>query len=135
MQALGIATSLWSPTLAGFAIGSLLLGLPYTALTFFAMQEVRRLRPATAAGFIGLLTAAYGVGQIAGPLLVALLIRHAANAGEGFALSLKIACAALLLGAALFGWMVRVYPVLPGDSGENASASSSLSDLKTRKSA
>ena len=133
LQALGIATSLWSPTLAGFAIGSLLLGLPYTALTFFAMQEVRRLRPATAAGFIGLLTAAYGAGQIAGPLLVALLIRHTDNAGEGFALSLKIATGALLLGAVLFGFMVRVYPVLPDDSGENASASS-LSDLRIRKS-
>ena len=119
LQALGIATSLWSPTLAGFAIGSLLLGLPYTALTFFSMQEVRRLRPATAASFIGLLTAAYGVGQIVGPLLVAWLIRHAASAGEGFALSLKIATGALLLGAALFGWMVRVYPVLPGDASPN----------------
>ena len=119
LQALGIATSLWSPTLAGFAIGSLLLGLPFTALTFFSMQEVRRLRPATAASFIGLLTAAYGVGQIVGPLLVAWLIRHAASAGEGFALSLKIATGALLLGAALFGWMVRVYPVLPGDASPN----------------
>ena len=122
VQALGVASSLWSPTLAGFAIGSLLLGLPYTALTFFAMQEVRRLRPATAASFIGLLTAAYGLGQIAGPLLVALLIRHAADAGEGFALSLKIAAGALLLGAALFGWMVRAYPVLHGDTGKNPSA-------------
>ena len=119
LQALGIATSLWSPTLAGFAIGSLLLGLPFTALTFFSMQEVRRLRPATAASFIGLLTAAYGVGQIVGPLLVAWLIRHAASAGEGFALSLKIATGALLLGAALFGWMIRVYPVLPGDASPN----------------
>ena len=122
VQSFGVAISLWSPTLAGFAIGSLLLGLPYTALTFFAMQEVRRLRPATAAGFIGLLTAAYGVGQIAGPLLVALLIRHADTAGDGFALSLKIACAALLLGAVLFGWMVRAYPMLPGDTGKNPSA-------------
>jgi len=122
LQALGIGTSLWSPTLAGFAIGSLLLGLPFTALTFFSMQEVRRLRPATAASFIGLLTAAYGVGQIVGPLLVAWLIRHAASAGEGFALSLKIATGALLLGAALFGWMVRVYPVLQGDIGPSAAA-------------
>ena len=121
VQALGIAASLWSPTLAGFAIGSLLLGLPFSALTFFSMQEVRRLRPATAASFIGLLTAAYGVGQIVGPLLVAWLIRHAANAGEGFALALKIATGALLLGAALFGWMVKVYPVLPGEAGESAS--------------
>ena len=109
LQALGIATSLWSPSLAGFAIGSLLLGMPFTAITFFAMQEVRRQRPATAASFIGLLTAAYGVGQIMGPPLVALLLRHSATTGEGFTLSLEIAAATLLLGAALYGWMARAY--------------------------
>ncbi|MBH1957192.1 MAG: YbfB/YjiJ family MFS transporter [Burkholderiales bacterium] len=112
LQALGIASSLWSPSLAGFAIGSLLLGLPFTAITFFAMQEVRRLRPATAASFIGLLSATYGVGQILGPPLVALLLRHTATAGEGFTLSLEIAASTLLAGAALYGWMVRAYPVL-----------------------
>ncbi len=110
-QALGIAASLWSPSLAGFAIGSLLLGIPFTAITFFALQEVRRLRPATASGFIGLLTAAYGVGQILGPPLVALLLRHAATTGEGFTLSLEIAASTLLAGAVLFGWMARAYPV------------------------
>ena len=41
IQALAIATSVWSPSLAGFAIGSLLLGVPFTAITFFAMQEVQ----------------------------------------------------------------------------------------------
>ncbi|MEO5660083.1 MAG: YbfB/YjiJ family MFS transporter [Polaromonas sp.] len=112
LQALGIAASLWSPSLAGFAFGSLLLGMPFTAITFFAMQEVRRLQPATAASFIGLLTAAYGVGQIVGPPLVALLIRQSASTVEGFALSLEIAAAALLAGAALYAWMVRAYPVL-----------------------
>ena len=117
LQALGIATSLWSPSLAGFAIGSLLLGLPFTAITFFAIQEVRRLRPAAAAGFIGLLTAAYGVGQIMGPPLVALLLRHTATTGEGFTLSLEIAATALLVGAALYAWLVRAYPVLPAALG------------------
>ncbi|MEP6964314.1 MAG: YbfB/YjiJ family MFS transporter, partial [Polaromonas sp.] len=111
IQALGIATSLWSPSLAGFAIGSLLLGMPFTAITFFAMQEVRRLRPATAASYIGLLTATYGVGQILGPPLVALLLRHSASADEGFTLSLEIAASALLVGAALYAWLVRAYPV------------------------
>ena len=109
LQALGIGASLWSPSLAGFAVGSLLLGMPFTAITFFAMQEVRRLRPATAASFIGLLTAAYGVGQILGPPLVALLLRHTASMAEGFTLSLEIAAATLLLGAALYGWMARAY--------------------------
>ncbi|WP_413860488.1 YbfB/YjiJ family MFS transporter [Candidatus Aalborgicola defluviihabitans] len=42
IQAVGIATSLISPTLGGFTLGSLLLGLPFTAITFFAMQELRR---------------------------------------------------------------------------------------------
>ena len=112
MQALGIAASLWSPSLAGFAMGSLLLGMPFTAITFFAMQEVRRLRPDTAASFMGLLTATYGVGQILGPPLVALLLRHTRSPNEGFTLSLEVAAGALLIGAALYGWMVRTYPVV-----------------------
>ena len=112
LQALGISVSLWSPSLAGFALGSLMLGLPFTAITFFAMQEVRRLRPHTAASFMGLLTATYGVGQILGPPLVALLLRRAPSADAGFSLSLEIAASALLVGAALYGWLARVYPVL-----------------------
>lgn len=114
-QALGIATSLFSPSLAGFAVGSLLLGLPFTAITFFAMQEVRRLRPATAASFMGLLTATYGIGQILGPPLVALLLRRSQSPGQAFTLSLEIAASALLAGAALYGWLVRAYPVRRAD--------------------
>ena len=112
LQALGIAASLWSPSLAGFAIGSLMLGIPFTAITFFAMQEVRRLKPATAASFMGLLTATYGIGQILGPPLVALLLRHTPNAGAGFTISLEIAAATLIVGAGLYLWMARAYPVL-----------------------
>lgn len=112
LQALGIFASLWSPSLAGFVVGSLLLGIPFTAITFFGLQEVRRLRPATASSYIGLLTAAYGVGQIAGPPLVALLLRHSATTGEGFTLSLEIAASALLVGAVIYAWMARAYPVL-----------------------
>ncbi len=111
-QAFGIATGLLSPSLAGFALGSLLLGLPFTAITFFAMQEVRRLRPATAASFMGLLTATYGIGQILGPPLVALLLRRSQNPGQAFTLALEIAAAALLAGAALYGWLARAHPVL-----------------------
>lgn len=111
VQALGIAVSIWSPSLAGFAFGSLLLGIPFTAITFFAMQEVRRLRPLSAASYMGLLTAVYGVGQIAGPPMVALLLRHSRSLGEGFTLSLEIAAATLLLGAVMYLWMARVYPV------------------------
>jgi hypothetical protein len=61
---------------------------------------------------MGLLTATYGIGQILGPPLVALLLRHTPSADAGFSLSLEIAASALLIGAALYGWMARVYPVL-----------------------
>jgi fucose permease len=113
IQAFAIGISLWSPSLLGFALGSFLLGLPFTANTFFAMQEVRRLRPATAASFMGLMTATYGIGQIAGPPLVAVLMHGTRTPGDTFSLSLEIAALSLLLGAAVFGWMVRAYPVKP----------------------
>jgi hypothetical protein len=111
VQAAGIAIGVWSPSLAGFATGSLLLGIPFTAITFFAMQEVRRLKPLLAASFMGLLTAMYGIGQIVGPPLVALLLRRSTNAVAGFALALEIAAAALGFGAGLYLWMMRAYPV------------------------
>ncbi len=113
IQALGVAASLVSPSLAGFAIGSLLLGLPFTAITFFAMQEVRRLKPANAPSFMGLLTAMYGVGQIVGPPLAAAMLARSATAGQGFTLSLEIAAASLAVGAVLFAVMNRVWPVRP----------------------
>lgn len=110
IQALGIGTSLWSPTLAGFAIGSLLLGLPLTAITFFALQEARRLRPAAPSGLIGLVTATYGLGQIVGPPLAAALLARSRNPAEGFALSLEIAAGGLVLGALAYLAMARMYP-------------------------
>ena len=111
LEAAGIGVGVWSPSLAGFAIGSLMLGIPFTVITFLAMQEVRRLRPALAANYMGLITAVYGVGQIVGPPLVAVLLRHSATAGEGFTRSLQIAMSALLIGAVLYLWMVRAYPM------------------------
>lgn len=111
LQAAGVAASLYSPSLAGFVLGSALLGLPFTAITFFAMHEVRRLRPAQAASFIGLLTAMYGVGQILGPALVALLLRRQPDAAAGFTLSLEVAAGALLAGALIYAGMVWAYPM------------------------
>lgn len=98
MQAAGIGVSLVWPTLAGFIAGSLLLGLPFTAITFFTMQEVRRLRPQAVASAMGLATVLYGIGQIVGPLLVSALVRRAPSAHDGFGWALATAAAALLAG-------------------------------------
>jgi hypothetical protein len=110
IQAVGIGASLVSPTLAGFAIGSLLLGLPFTAITFFAIQEARRIRPLSAASTVGLLTVIWSLGQIAGPPMASLLVRRAGSAAAGFAQSLEIAAGVLAFGALLCVAMSRMYP-------------------------
>ena len=110
MQAVGVIITVWLPTPLGFALGSLMLGLPFTAITFFALQEVRRLKPHSTASYMGLLTAVYGAGQIAGPPLAAVLLSRSATVGQGFNLALEIAASALVLGAVMFVWLAWAYP-------------------------
>ena len=111
IQAAAITLGIFFPTLVGFALGSFLLGVPFTAITFFAMQEVRRLRPVDTASTIGLLTATYGIGQIVGPPLVAALLRHSASVHAGFSLGLGLAAGGLLLGAAIYEGLRRGAPM------------------------
>ncbi|MBB3012139.1 YbfB/YjiJ family MFS transporter [Cupriavidus alkaliphilus] len=107
MQALGVAIAVVLPSVAGFALSSLLAGLPFTALVAFAMREARRLWGPHAPRLMGLMTASYGLGQIAGPPLATALV---ARTG-GFAASLACAAAALALGALVFAWMRRMWPL------------------------
>ncbi|QGZ54318.1 YbfB/YjiJ family MFS transporter [Paraburkholderia acidiphila] len=103
LQAVGIALGIVWPNAAGFSFGSVLIGLPFTAITLFAMREARLLRGEHAAALMGYATAAYGIGQIAGPLVAAPL---AASTGS-FSPSLWLAAGALLAGAAGLVWRVR----------------------------
>ncbi|MEJ7687173.1 MAG: YbfB/YjiJ family MFS transporter [Variovorax sp.] len=98
LQALGVVLSVAWPTIAGFTMGSLLLGMPFTAITLFAMRDARRLRGNAAAGLIGYATASYGVGQILGPLFAAPLAQRSGS----FAVPLLVAAVVLALGALLF---------------------------------
>ncbi|KAI3590042.1 putative MFS-type transporter [Cupriavidus sp. U2] len=107
LQAAGVGVAAVWPTVAGFALSSLLVGLPFTALVSFAMREARRLWGGRAAKLIGLMTAAYAIGQIAGPPLATALV---ARTG-GFGASLGVAALALLSGALIFLWMWRTMPV------------------------
>ncbi|MGN7983969.1 YbfB/YjiJ family MFS transporter [Burkholderia sp. 22313] len=97
-QALGIAAGIVWPNAAGFSAGSALLGLPFTAITLFAMREARRLHGDRAAGLMGYATASYGVGQILGPLVAAPLTARFGS----FSPALWVAAGALLAGAAGF---------------------------------
>lgn len=98
LQALGAVLSVTWPTIEGLALSSLLLGMPFTAITLFAMREARRLRGNSSAGLIGYATGSYGAGQILGPLFAAPLAQRTGS----FAVPLLGAAAALGIGAALF---------------------------------
>jgi predicted MFS family arabinose efflux permease len=102
LQAVGIALGIVWPNAAGFSFGSVLIGLPFTAITLFAMREARLLRGDRAAALMGYATAAYGVGQIAGPLVAAPL---AASTGS-FSPSLWLAAGVLVAGALGLVWRV-----------------------------
>jgi len=75
------------------------------------MQEVRRISPQQPASLMGLLTAVYGLGQIVGPPLAATFLARSASVEAGFGAALGVAAAVLLLGAVMYGVMVRRYPV------------------------
>lgn len=111
VQCLGIAIGVLWPTSAGLAASSLLLGLPMTAITFFAMQEVRRLVPREPSSVMGLLTAVYGVGQVVGPPIAAALVARSGSVQAGFDAALAVAAAALLAGAVGYGVLMQRYPV------------------------
>lgn len=110
MQGLGVILTLLVSSLAGFIVSSILVGMFITSISFFAMQEARRLRPHQAARFMGLLTALYGIGQIAGPPLTLALLARMPSRAEGFGWSLGIASAALAAGAFLYILMYFVWP-------------------------
>lgn len=109
MQAGGVVLSNWWPSLAGFALGSLLVGLPFTAITFFGMQLGRRLHPQSASSMIGLLTASFGICQIAGPPVAAFLLARADSHAQGFTWALYLAASALLAGAVIYLMMVKAF--------------------------
>ena len=111
IQAAGVLAPLVAPTVTGFLLGSALGGLPFTAITLFAMQEVRRLTPQGVTSFTGLMTASYGSGQIAGPALVAALLGQAVAPAGGFKTALFVAAGSLIVGAAVFLAIQRWYPM------------------------
>jgi len=113
LQAAGIGLGVAWPSEAGFAIGSLLLGFPFTTITLFALQEVRRIRPRSPTPTMGLVTTLYALGQALGPPLVALLLQlGGGDAHAAFQRALLIAALALLLGAAMYLASTRLWPLL-----------------------
>ena len=96
VMAVGVAAPLFVPGLAGILVSAVLVGATFVTITLAGMQEARRLYGAAARPVMAAMTAAFAVGQLIGPILIALLEKLP----HGFTVVLLAATASLLAGAA-----------------------------------
>jgi MFS family permease len=100
VMALGVAAPVFWPGVGGILLAALCVGGTFVVITMVGLQEARTVVAsegnANPARLMAAMTAAFAAGQIAGPLVVSLLV----GAG-GFSAALLIACAALVAGAVL----------------------------------
>jgi len=95
VMAIGVAMPVLLPGMTGIVIAALCVGGTFMVATMTGMQEARAAAPEHASRLMAAMTAAFGVGQIIGPLLVSLVadLRFGMNA-------LLTGAALLLLGSA-----------------------------------
>ena len=99
VMALGVASPLVLPPLAGIAAAALFVGGTFMVTTMAGIQEAREVAGAHASVLVAALTSAFATGQIVGPLLVSFL----AGRPDGFAVALLIAFVLLIASVVALG--------------------------------
>lgn len=97
LEAAGVFGSVLLPPVLGTLSGGLLLGLTFMTVTSHGLQVARSLAPQSQRRALALMTAAFGVGQIFGPLVAG----WATQWSGSFVLASCIAAAILILSFAL----------------------------------
>lgn len=89
------------------ALSALLVGSTFMVITLTGVQEMRARAPASATHLVGRITAAFALGQIAGPVLSTLLLR---TGPQGLALALGSGASALAITGAWLWNMTSKQP-------------------------
>jgi predicted MFS family arabinose efflux permease len=95
LMALGVVSPLVLPGLAGIVLAALLVGGTFMVVTMAGAQAAREVAGAAAGVVIAAMTAAFALGQIAGPVLVSVLVGRS----HGFTEALLTAFAVLIASA------------------------------------
>ena len=82
LQALGVTAVAVSPTLFGTAVCAVLVGGTFMVITMQGLREARRIGGHSASRLMSVMTAAFALGQIIGPLFATFLVRRSGSFRE-----------------------------------------------------
>ena len=97
IEAAGVFASVAWPGVTGLLVASVLLGGTFMGLTALGLIAARNLAPVDARRWVGILTAAFGLGQIVGPIVAG----YGFDLTGSFFLPSMVAVAALVISAGL----------------------------------
>lgn len=100
VQALGITLPVLSASLTGNLLGAACYGGTFMGIVTLSMHCGRTLTPESPHRTIGILTAAFGAGQILGPAIAGLIASHT----QSFTPALYVAALVIILGALCLAW-------------------------------
>lgn len=79
VMAFGVALPVWWPAIGGIMVAALLVGATFMVNAMTGMQEARAVAGPRATGLMAAMIAAFGAGQIVGPVSVSYMVRADAD--------------------------------------------------------